>query len=228
MPALPRTATTNIALATAALAHTIVASTASATITHSTAALTTAAHSSAKNMTAAFAAIITATNNTAFATNFITSVTIAGAASATVTAAITATAPASPSPTSSAFAPLRPRRRRPRRQGGVLETADRQKLDKFLRTLTNLPDCEHSANVEVKIVMVNKSYPWVSWGALIPRWAFTEQPDQLGKQFASLLIPTIDSVAASTTWASPSRFAKQPCAPRVPPTLLMPPPPTTS
>jgi hypothetical protein len=38
------------------------------------------------------------------------------------------------------------------------------------------------------------SYPWVSWGALIPGWSFTAQPDQLGKQFASLLIPTIDSV----------------------------------
>ena len=80
--------------------------------------------------------------------------------------------------------------------GGVLESADRQKLDKFLRTLTNnLPDCEHPDTVfEFKIDTENKSYPWVSWGALIPGWAFTEQPDQLGKQFASLLIPTIDSV----------------------------------
>jgi hypothetical protein len=38
------------------------------------------------------------------------------------------------------------------------------------------------------------SFPWVSRGALIPGWSFTAQPDQQGKQFASLLIPTIDSV----------------------------------
>jgi len=79
---------------------------------------------------------------------------------------------------------------------GVLDNKDREKVDKFLRTLTNnLPECEHPDTIfEFKIDTSNQSYPWVSWGALIPGWSFTAQPDQLGKQFASLLIPTIDSV----------------------------------
>jgi len=80
--------------------------------------------------------------------------------------------------------------------GGVLESADRAKVDKFLRTLTNnLPDCEAPDTVfEYKIDTENTSYPWVAWGSLIPGWAFTEPPANLGKKFASLLIPTIDSV----------------------------------
>jgi len=79
---------------------------------------------------------------------------------------------------------------------GVLESADRAKVDKFLRTLTNnLPECEAPDTVfEFKIDTENPTYPWVAWGALIPGWSFTEEPTQLGKQFASLLIPTIDSV----------------------------------
>ena len=79
---------------------------------------------------------------------------------------------------------------------GVLESSDRAKVDKFLRTLTaNLPEVEHPDTIfEYKIDTEDPSYPWTSWGSLIPGWTFDEGPVQLGKKFASLLIPTIDSV----------------------------------
>ena len=80
--------------------------------------------------------------------------------------------------------------------GGVLEAADRAKVDKYLRTLTtNLPEVEHPDTVfEYKIDTDDPSYGWTSWGSLIPGWTFDEGSAQLGKKFASLLIPTIDSV----------------------------------
>ena len=80
--------------------------------------------------------------------------------------------------------------------GGVLESADRAKVDKYLRTLTgNLPEVEAPDTVfEYKIDTNSSEYGWTTWGSLIPSWTFEEGPAQLGKQFASLLIPTIDSV----------------------------------
>jgi dynein heavy chain len=50
--------------------------------------------------------------------------------------------------------------------GGVLESADRAKVDKFLRTLTNnLPACEDPDTVfEYKIDTENPAYPRVAWG----------------------------------------------------------------
>ena len=84
---------------------------------------------------------------------------------------------------------------------GVLESVDRAKVDNYLRTITNnLPECELPDTVfEFKIDTSDPSYPWTSWGSLIPSWSFDKGPAALAKEFASLLIPTIDSVRCEYT-----------------------------
>jgi dynein heavy chain len=77
---------------------------------------------------------------------------------------------------------------------GVLEAADRTKVDKLIRTLTsNLPEVEAPDTVfEYRINP--EDFTWSSWGSAIPSWEFSGEPHELGQSFASLLIPTIDSV----------------------------------
>jgi len=77
---------------------------------------------------------------------------------------------------------------------GVLESADRAKVDKALRSLTtNLPEVEHPDTVyEYRVDDSTDGYPWSNWGTVLPKWVF--KGNDLAKEFASLLIPTIDSV----------------------------------
>eukprot|EP00327_Prymnesium_parvum_P015479 CAMPEP_0113272674 /NCGR_PEP_ID=MMETSP0008_2-20120614/23450_1 /TAXON_ID=97485 /ORGANISM="Prymnesium parvum" /LENGTH=4484 /DNA_ID=CAMNT_0000122153 /DNA_START=48 /DNA_END=13502 /DNA_ORIENTATION=+ /assembly_acc=CAM_ASM_000153 len=77
---------------------------------------------------------------------------------------------------------------------GVLESPDRAKVDKALRTLTNnLPEVEHPDTIyEYRVDDSNAEYAWSNWGSVLPKWVFKGL--DLAKEFASLLIPTIDSV----------------------------------
>lgn len=77
---------------------------------------------------------------------------------------------------------------------GVLEASDRTKVDRALRTLTNnLPEVEHPDTVyEYRVDDSSSTYEWVNWGSALPRWVF--KGADLSKEFASLLIPTIDSI----------------------------------
>ena len=76
----------------------------------------------------------------------------------------------------------------------VLESDDRAKVDRMLRDMThNLPEATAPDTVfEFMINSENSSYEWVHWGSRIPGWAYTGQ--DLNAEFATLLIPTIDSV----------------------------------
>ena len=78
---------------------------------------------------------------------------------------------------------------------GVLENKDRMKVDKHLRGLTkalpNLGDSTVDTVYEFKVD--DATGDWVHWGSLIPQWSLPPG-DGVGAQFASLLIPTIDSV----------------------------------
>ena len=89
----------------------------------------------------------------------------------------------------------------------MLESADRAKVDKYLRTLTEQParggGTRHGLRVQDR--HEQPEYGWTTWGSLIPSWTFDEGPAQLGKQFASLLIPTIDSVRCEYNIACRSR-----------------------
>ena len=80
--------------------------------------------------------------------------------------------------------------------GGVLETADRAKFDKYLRTLSsNLPEVEAPDTVFEFRIDESNGYNWSNWGNIIPKWQFDGGgPAEIGQKFASLLIPTIDSV----------------------------------
>eukprot|EP00966_Prymnesium_polylepis_P322663 7378910-Prymnesium_polylepis.1 len=76
---------------------------------------------------------------------------------------------------------------------GVLESSDRAKVDKALRTLTNnLPEVEAPDTVFEYRIDVGNECTWANWGAIIPKWEYSG--DSLAKEFPSLLIPTIDSV----------------------------------
>ena len=85
--------------------------------------------------------------------------------------------------------------------GGVLETADRAKLDKFLRTVSsNLPEVEAPDTVFEYRIDETNGYSWENWGKIIPKWEFDSGgPAEIGTKFASLLIPTIDSVRCEYT-----------------------------
>ena len=85
---------------------------------------------------------------------------------------------------------------------GVLENADRDKVDKFLRNMTsNMPEATAPDTVfEFAVDVTSSSYEWTHWGSRIPSWAY-EAPnasmsvgENLSNDFATLLIPTIDSV----------------------------------
>jgi len=77
---------------------------------------------------------------------------------------------------------------------GILENKDRARVDKHLRTISKLlpvppgdtPDTVYEYTVDVT------SGDWVHWGSLIPTWVLP-QGGSVAAQFASLLIPTIDS-----------------------------------
>jgi hypothetical protein len=74
--------------------------------------------------------------------------------------------------------------------GGVLEEADRIKVDKQLRIITSaLPEVEEPDTVyEYRVSELTGE--WEHWGSRVPTW----QPvDNLGETFASILVPTIDS-----------------------------------
>ena len=81
--------------------------------------------------------------------------------------------------------------------GGTLESADRARFDKFLRsTSTILPEAGttvgSSPNDTIYSFVVNAtSGEWEHWGKRVPSW----KPPQgnLGTAFGSILVPTIDS-----------------------------------
>jgi dynein heavy chain len=77
---------------------------------------------------------------------------------------------------------------------GVLESEDRLKVDSFLRNMTkNLPDAQAPDSAfEFVVDDSSSTYDWVHWGSRIPQWSYTGS--NLALEFASLLIPTIDSV----------------------------------
>ena len=77
---------------------------------------------------------------------------------------------------------------------GVLENDDRAKVDKFLRNMTsNMPEATPPDTVfEFNIDTSSSSYEWSHWGSKIPQWTYSGS--NLAGEFASLLIPTIDSV----------------------------------
>ena len=78
---------------------------------------------------------------------------------------------------------------------GVIESSDRTKVDKMLRTLctNNLPEVEHPDTIyEYRVDDSTQEYAWANWGSVLPKWEF--KGFDLAKEFASLLIPTIDSV----------------------------------
>ena len=76
--------------------------------------------------------------------------------------------------------------------GGLLESADRIKVDIKLRSLTNnLPDTQAPDSV-YEFRVSEASGEWEHWGSQVADW---EAPDSdLGSVFASILIPTVDSV----------------------------------
>lgn len=77
---------------------------------------------------------------------------------------------------------------------GVLETDDRSKVDVFLRSLTkNLPGVTAPDTVfEFVVDDTSATYEWAHWGSRIPQWSYSGT--NLALDFASLLVPTIDSV----------------------------------
>ena len=77
---------------------------------------------------------------------------------------------------------------------GILETKDRIKVDKHLRSLTkNMPNSDESAETVFEFKVDDTTGEWVHWASLIPQWTLPVG-GSVGEQFASLLIPTIDSV----------------------------------
>jgi len=77
---------------------------------------------------------------------------------------------------------------------GVLEADDRAKVDKQLRVMCpdNLPEAAAPDTVFEFVVDEQGGNEWTHWGSKIPEWEFTGK--SLHLEFASLLVPTIDSV----------------------------------
>ena len=83
--------------------------------------------------------------------------------------------------------------------GGTLEMDDRARFDKFLRgTSTVLPEPGvggASAQDTIYSYMVSgTSAEWEHWGSRVPRWS--PPHGHLGAAFASILVPTADSVCS--------------------------------
>jgi dynein heavy chain len=77
---------------------------------------------------------------------------------------------------------------------GVLEAKDRTKMDKYLRGLTkNLPAPAEATDSVYEFKVSDETGEWVHWQTLIPKWTLPAGGG-VGEQFASLLVPTIDSV----------------------------------
>ena len=85
---------------------------------------------------------------------------------------------------------------------GVLENKDRQRVDKHLRTLSkNLPTpAEGTPDTVYEFKVDDATGEWSHWGALIPKWEMGAGGN-VAEQFASLLIPTIDSTRNEYTLA---------------------------
>ena len=77
---------------------------------------------------------------------------------------------------------------------GILENKDRQKVDKHLRSLNkSLPlPAEGTTDTIYEFKVDDSTGQWVHWGTLIPKWNLPVG-GSVGDQFATLLIPTIDS-----------------------------------
>ena len=81
--------------------------------------------------------------------------------------------------------------------GGTLETADRARFDKFLRSASSiLPEAgttigSSPSDTIYSFVVSATSGEWEHWGKRVPSW----RPPQgdLGAAFGSILVPTIDS-----------------------------------
>ena len=78
---------------------------------------------------------------------------------------------------------------------GILENKDRMKVDKHMRgSSKNMPNVGDSTTDSVFEYKVDDATgDWVHWGSLIPKWTLPAGGG-VGELFASLLIPTIDSV----------------------------------
>ena len=79
---------------------------------------------------------------------------------------------------------------------GLLETDDRRKVDQKLRTLSKtLPECTEEDSV-YEFRVNEASGDWEHWGSRVPLW----QPDSdVRTSFATILVPTIDSVRCEAT-----------------------------
>eukprot|EP00966_Prymnesium_polylepis_P286770 6623977-Prymnesium_polylepis.1 len=79
--------------------------------------------------------------------------------------------------------------------GGVLEQADRAKLDQHLRSMAPssalpTPDTVFEYHVDT----TKADYPWCAWLASVPAAELPCSPAVLRRRFASLLVPTVDCV----------------------------------
>ena len=81
---------------------------------------------------------------------------------------------------------------------GLLETADRVKVDLKLRTVTKLLPTNTGEGETVYEYRVHEvSGEWEYWGAKVPEW--DPPTTDIGASFASILVPTIDSARCEYT-----------------------------
>jgi dynein heavy chain len=75
--------------------------------------------------------------------------------------------------------------------GAVLELEDRVKFDRNLRNLGGTSAPEQVADTVFEYFVDEPSHKWVHWRGRIPHW---EYPEKDPVEFASLIVPTLDSV----------------------------------
>jgi dynein heavy chain len=75
--------------------------------------------------------------------------------------------------------------------GAVLELEDRVKFDRNLRNLANTSGPEQVADTIFEYYVDEPSHQWAHWRGRIPRW---EYPEKDPVEFASLIVPTLDSI----------------------------------